>query len=673
MLPGAPYLSFIIPLVSALLVPIVATINPKTRGWFAVIVSFTSAALTLSMIPDVLAASEGHVLEITIPWVPSMNLNFGVLVDPLSVFMANVATCIGSLIMLYSVGYMAHEEDLTRYYFLKLLFIGSMVGLVMASNFLQVIFFWEIVGVCSYNLISFWYNKPSAAKAGMKAFIVTAVGDTAFLIGILLIYLQTGSLNFFEIKGVVEAGKIALPLLSIISVLIFGGAIGKSAQFPLHVWLPDAMEGPTTVSALIHAATMVNAGVFLVARTHMLFAGVHVWLTTVMYIGGITAFIAATMALVNVDVKRVLAYSTISQLGLMITALGIGTETGWLGSQFHILSHGLFKALLFLCAGSILHSTGTTDIRQMGGLRKAMPITFAASFIGVLSLSGIPPLNGFWSKDLIIAAAYEAQLMPILIIIVLTSILTVAYSVRWISLIFLGEMSEYLRGHHVHESPLIMTAPLIILAAASCVSGFLLSGFANFMHIEHEAGIELIPILFTIFAIAIGGLPAYFTYYRKTFSPKTLSSGRIGKAIYSLLSNGYFFDAMYHKIFVDGLLRLSKAVFKYVELIFDKFNYAVANMSLNFARWLYHRPEVLMTDNFNYGFARFMLAFSTVSDKFDMKVVDGAVNGIASIAVRFVATLRRIQTGVIQQYILTYIAGIIFLVLLIVLKILNVW
>jgi len=670
MLLGAPYLSFIVPLVSALLVPVVATINPKARSWFAVIVSFTSAALTLSMIPDLL---NGHSTSYRITWAPTINLSFGVLVDPLSVFMANLATCVGSLIMLYSVGYMAHEEGLTRYYFLKLLFIGAMVGLVMADNFFQMFIFWEIVGICSYALIGFWYKKPSAAKAGMKAFIVTAVGDAAFLIGILLLYLQSGGFGFFEIKEVIETGKIGLSALSMISILIFGGAVGKSAQFPLHVWLPDAMEGPTTVSALIHAATMVKAGVYLVARAHMLFADIHVWLTTVMYVGVITAFIAATMALVNTDVKRVLAYSTISQLGLMITALGIGTETGWLGSQFHILSHGLFKALLFLCAGSILHSTGTTDIRQMGGLRKTMPITFAASFIGILSLSGIPPLNGFWSKDLIIAAAYEAQLIPILIMIVLTSILTVAYSVRWISLIFLGEMSEYLREHHVHESPLIMTAPLIILAAASCVSGFLLSGFAHFMHIEHEAGIELVPILFTVFAIAVGGLPAYFAYSRKAFSPKSLSSGRIGGAIYNLLSNGYFFDAIYYKIFVNGLLEFSKVIFKYVELIIDKFDYAVASVTLRLSRWLFRRPEVIMTSGFNYGFARFMVAFSTVSDKFDMKVVDGAVNGIASVAVRFTAILRKVQTGVTQRYVLAYVVGIIFLILLISMKIVGLW
>jgi len=666
LLPYAPWLVWIIPLIGSLIVPIIGGINPKARAWFAVVVSFISAAFAVSMIPDVLASHETHGIDIAVTWVPSLKWSAGVLIDPLSVLLANVAAWVGSLIMLYSVGYMAHEEGLTRYYFLKLLFIGAMIGLVMADNFIQMIFLWEVVGICSYSLIGFWYKKPSAAKAGMKAFVTTCAGDTALIVGVLILYVQAGSVNFLEIKEIVEAGKIGLPLLSMISILVFGGAVGKSAQFPLHVWLPDAMEGPTTVSALIHAAAMVKAGVYLVARTFMLFENVHVWLMTVTYIGAATALLAATMALVSTDVKRVLAYSTISCLGMMISAIGFGTETGWLAGVFYVMNHGLFKALLFLCAGSILHATGTTDMKLMGGLRKSMPITFLASLVGIFCLMGVPPFNGFWSKDLLIAAALEAKLYPVVFMIGATCILTAAYSVRWISIIFLGEEADYLKHKHAHESPPVMAVPLIILAAACCISGFLLSPFAHYMGIEHEAAIEMAPLTISTFAILTGAIPSYFVYYRKAVSPEKFRSG-FGGTIHRLLSSGYYFDKIY-VIFANGLIKLGQAIFSYFEKTTDKINHIMADKAVKFSQELLRLIETGFIDKINYVIANKTVRLSRILLSYaELKGIDKLNYLIADAGAAAFRSIRKIQTGIISWNTIGLLIGLVALFTLMIL------
>jgi NADH-quinone oxidoreductase subunit L len=582
----APWLVWIIPLVSALLIPIIAKISSGLRNWFAVIVSFIGAAYAVSMIPQVLSL-HGQAKDLTATWIPQIGLEAGVTVDPLSVFMANVASCVGAIIVLYSIGYMAHEEGLTRYYFFMLFFIGGMNGLVMANNFLQLFIFWEIVGLCSYALIGFWYKKESASRAGIKAFLVTKAGDIMLLAGILILYLHVGSFSFIESAAAIESGKIIFAVMMAASLLIFGGAIGKSAQFPLQIWLPDAMEGPSTVSALIHAATMVKAGVYLTARTFILFSGVPEWLTTVLYIGAITALLTATMALVSVDIKRVLAYSTISQLGFMITALGIGTQLGWFASQFHVMSHALFKALLFLAAGSVMHAVGTTDMREMGGLRKYMPITFVTSLVGILALTGVPPFNGFWSKDLIVAAIFDASghtthLYIPLIMIFAASICTAAYGFRWLYLVFLGDKSRLKDTHHLHESPYVMTIPLIILAVAAVISGFLEEPFLEYLGLGHIGGIETIPLITSLTALIIGFAFSYMIYFRKVISAEKLRTGSL-KPIHTLLSEGYYFDKLYYAVFLNGFPRLCNWLFNWIEdAIIDRFNYAIAGT----AQWM---------------------------------------------------------------------------------------
>ena len=590
----APWLVWVIPLVSALLIPIVGKISSGLRNWFAVIVSFISAAYAVSMIPQVLSL-HGQAKDLTVTWIPQLGLEAGVTVDPLSVFMVNVASCVGALIVLYSIGYMSHEEGLTRYYFFILFFIGGMNGLVMANSFLQLFIFWEIVGLCSYALIGFWYKKKSASRAGIKAFLVTKVGDIMLLAGILILYLHVGSFSFLESAAAIESGKIIFAVLMATSLLIFGGAIGKSAQFPLHIWLPDAMEGPSTVSALIHAATMVKAGVYLTARTFILFGGVPEWLTTVLYIGAITALMGATMALVSVDIKRVLAYSTISQLGFMITALGIGTQFGWFASQFHVMSHALFKGLLFLAAGSVMHAVGTTDMREMGGLRKYMPITFVTSLVGILALTGVPPFNGFWSKDLIVAAIFDAQLYLPLIMIFAASLCTAAYGFRWLYLVFLGDNSRIKDTHHLHESPYLMTIPLIILAVAAVISGFFEEPFLEYLGLSHMSGIKPIPVMISLTALILGFIISYLIYFKKVISAEKLRTGPL-KPIHALLSEGYYFDKLYYAIFVNGFLRLCNWLFNWIEdAIIDRFNYAISGT----AQWMSQSFRPSHTGNLN--------------------------------------------------------------------------
>jgi len=386
----------------------------QLSGYVAVAGILASLAIALAVFGEALSGAR---LERQFDWLPLANaigqpiaLPLGILVDPLTAIMLVVVTSVSSLVIVYSQGYMHGDPGYSRYFAFISLFCMSMLGLVLANNLLALYIFWELVGLCSYLLIGFWYQKPEAAAAAKKAFIVTRLGDIGLLIGILLLFSQAGTLEFTQIEEMVAAGRFDPTFMSLVGILIFCGAVGKSAQFPLHVWLPDAMEGPTPVSALIHAATMVAAGVYLVARTFPIFEAGPLALTVVMAIGTFTALFAATMAMVSNDIKRVMAYSTISQLGYMMLALGVGARTA---AVFHLMNHAFFKALLFLAAGSVIHALGTQDLRQMGGLKDRMKITSWTMLIAALSLSGFPLLtSGFWSKDEIMAAAYTRGRIP---------------------------------------------------------------------------------------------------------------------------------------------------------------------------------------------------------------------------------------------------------------------
>jgi NADH-quinone oxidoreductase subunit L len=578
----AAWLCWAIPFAGSLFVPLIARLRRKSVGWYAVAVTLFAVLCTVSLIPSVLSA-HGEANVYSIPWMPALDINLSVLIDPLSTMMANIAACISLLIMIYSVNYMEKEKATPRFFFFMLLFVGGMLGLVMANNLLQMYFFWEIVGLCSYSLIGFWYSRPEAAKAGIKAFIVTRIGDIFMLLGILLLYVSTGTFDFLEIRELIAAGAVSVPMLTV-SILMLIGAIGKSAQVPLQVWLPNAMEGPSPVSALIHGATMVKAGIYLVARIYILFSLVQPWLTTITYIGGITAFLAATMALTSSDLKRVLAFSTISQLGMIMAALGIGTELGWFASQFHVISHALFKSLLFLSAGVVMHITHTLNMKQLGGLRKEMPITFMVSIIGAFSLAGIPPFSGFWSKDTIFEAIILGNNLPLFILIFGTSVLTAIYSIRWISMVFLGKKSEHLEHHHIHDPNPIITVPLILLAAASCITGFLKTLLEHYLEIHFEASITgvVFASLTSAIILAIALPTAYFLYYKKRNFATVTTRSFLKNPLYQLISNGYYFDAVYNKI-LTGVLDLSQFTYRFVETTLQQFPYSVANVAAKIA------------------------------------------------------------------------------------------
>jgi NADH-quinone oxidoreductase subunit L len=577
---GLPVLSF---LVISLVVRPFARKEARLGGYIAITAIGASLALSLWTLATVFGTAN-HELEMEpIQWVviSNLNINIGLMVDSLTAVMIVVVTTVSLMVQIYSLGYMEHyvginDGTYTRYYAWMSLFTASMLGVVMADSLLLIFIFWELVGLCSYLLIGFWYHRPSAANAAKKAFIVTRLGDFGFLAGILLIFAKTGTFDIAELHGLAGVGAFAGTALTWAAIGIFSGAMGKSAQFPLHVWLPDAMEGPTPVSALIHSATMVSAGVFLVARTLPIFAHSITALTTVATIGAFTSIFAATMGLVATDIKRVLAYSTISQLGYMMLGLGAAglgvahggelsveiTKAAAAIGIFHLFTHAFFKALLFLGAGSVNHATHTFDMRLMGGLRKTMPWTYITFVIASLSLAGIWPLAGFWSKDEILAVALENH--PALFVLAfITVFLTAFYMFRVIFLTFHGEYQggdpEAAHGHP-HESPWVMVVPLVILAGLAIGAGLWGTGggFAEFMGEPHAhapgfftvLGLPL-PWLSLITAI-LGIALAYVMYIKKWISAEKM--GAIFKPIYTLFLRKYWMDELYENLIVRKVL-----------------------------------------------------------------------------------------------------------------------
>ena len=504
-----PLLLLIVPLAGAALVPLLNLFFSKAVPLFSVFVGLVTAVIGF-FLPRQIGAKA-----VSIVWLPGV-LKTGFQLDTLSVVPALIATWIGFLVLIYSLGYMKREENLSRYYSLTLLFIASMIGMSLADNFLALFFFWEVMGVCSYALIGFFYKDPKAASAGVKAFLTTRIGDIGLLAAILTIYVLTGTFSISA--GLASGARIALPLLNFIAFGFILGAVGKSAQMPLHVWLPDAMEAPTTISALIHAATMVNAGVYLLARVSPLLALVPSWLTVIQWIGALTALLGSLLASFHNDLKRILAYSTISQLGYMFLAVGVG---GVFASQFHLFSHAIFKGLLFLCAGAVIHELGTKDIREMGGLWKFMPVTGTTFLIGALALMGLPVLNGFFSKDMILEEAMVAGSWGPLIVAALAALLTAYYSLRTTAVVFWGKRRTVV---HVHEAPAVMTVPLALLALGSLVSWVLVgpltaSWTKTGLEAPHITWFELLKETFSSTAFIITAcvivLGFLIFYYRK--------------------------------------------------------------------------------------------------------------------------------------------------------------
>lgn len=558
----------------------------------------------------------------------------GVLIDNLSSMMLLVVSLVAFLIQVYSLGYMEDEKDasFSRYFAYMSLFACAMLGLVLSNNFVQIYIFWELVGLCSYLLIGFWYHKKSAADAAKKAFVVTRFGDLGLLIGIIYIFMNTGTFSFEALQAMVPLMKSSF--LTISALLVFSGAVGKSAQFPLHIWLPDAMEGPTPVSALIHAATMVAAGVYLVARTYFLFAASPLALLIVATLGTITAFIAATIAVVQIDIKKVLAYSTISQLGYMMVALGV---LGYTAGVFHLMTHAFFKALLFLGAGSVIHAVHTNDLYKMGGLGKKMPLTGITFLMGCLAIAGVPPFSGFFSKDEVLGAVWKIDFIHcfpgyfnanfqsfviyisygIKFLTFLAVFLTAFYMFRMYYLAFCG---KYRGDGHPHENRFVMTVPLMALSIFALGIGWVGTPIKNYFHefinfnfekigldIEHlsESHRLLInaPMLISLILALIGICFAYIIYKKSIISQKSLKDKF--SAIYAILINKYWMDEIW-----AGIV-----------------NYIV-------------------------------FAGSKILAWVDEYIIDGIVRGIGYLTGEFGIAISREHTGKAQNYILVFIFGI---------------
>jgi NADH-quinone oxidoreductase subunit L len=551
------------------------------------------------------------------PWVVAGAFKTAVTaqVDQLTAVMLLVVTGVGFLIHVYSAGYMHDDHDYPRFFTYLNLFVFSMVMLVLAGNFLVLYVFWEAVGLCSYLLIGFWYEKKSASDAGKKAFIVTRVGDFGFGLGVILIWVTFGTLNYGEVFAKADA-SIGAGVYLAIALLLFMGACGKSAQIPLFTWLPDAMEGPTPVSALIHAATMVTAGVYMVARCHKLFEMAPMSLEVVAWIGGITAIFAATIGLVQTDIKRVLAYSTISQLGYMFVGVGVGAYAAGI---FHLVTHAFFKALLFMGAGSVIHGLGgEQDLRKMGGLAPRMMTTTVTFLIGAFGLAGVPPLAGFFSKDEILASTFHEGHYALWAILVAAAFLTAFYTFRVVFLAFFGgpRMSKEV-AHHIHESPAVMTVPLIVLAILTVVAGLAVgipsshgTAFARFLspvlpldQAEHSAGLAFSLLVLSALVAIAGVALAWMVYGRSPVRAASIGVAR--NPIHKLLIEKYYIDEIYDFLFVKPIYHLSL--------------------------WL--------------------------ARVFDPGVIDGLVNGVATVVASWARGLRRVQTGFVMNYALGILLG----------------
>ena len=621
------WLVWILPFVGASLMPAIAKAGKRVRDYAAVGFALASAISAVTLLP---LGIHGGQIHSQINWIPMLNIHAGTLADSLSILMANIVAWISLLIFIYSIGYMHGDRNLTRYWFFMLFFIGSMQLIVLSDNLLMVFFGWEGVGLASFALISFWYQDrkkdfvgtpghyaggiqmwASPTHAGLKAFLMTKAGDIMMLSGMFLIFGYAGTFGFTELlQDQSWATEMANNnLLVPAAVLIFGGAIGKSAQFPLNEWLLEAMTGPTPVSALIHAATMVKAGVFLVARIGPLFFAVSAlnssqFFEVIAWVGAITAFLLATQALVNPEIKKVLAYSTGSQIGLMMMALGVAGLSssfvdGYTAGFFHLMSHAMFKASLFMGAGAVLHAVGSRFMTDMGGLRSKMKKTFLFMMMAGLSLAAAPFItSGFWSKDAIIASVLESGYQyswVLFTIAIMVSFMTAFYTFRMLGMTFFGNKSKFIQEnestHNVHEVKAVMWVPFAILAIASIAVGLIGFAFEHQLHemfslyLENSFGIhtahdvlpqassgfgpfeDLNPIAVTasVGAFALGAILGGLVYMKKVISPEIVSKNVVSRAIWKFFYNRWYLNTALYWGAVIGPLAIFRIVWRYFE------------------------------------------------------------------------------------------------------------
>ena len=590
--------------------------NEKLSGWIGTL------AVLISLICSIMAFANLHgggtpFDETLYEWITgeSFAFNIGFRVDALTAIMLLVITGVGFLIHVYSISYMHGDPGYTRYFAYLNLFIFAMLILVLGNNYLMMFVGWEGVGLCSYLLIGFWYEKKSAIDAGKKAFIVNRIGDFGFLLGMFTLFAAFGTLDFASMFDAAEADNFqkvfGSSTLVIATLLLFVGAIGKSAQIPLYVWLPDAMEGPTPVSALIHAATMVTAGVYMIARSSVLYNIAHTG-EVVAWVGVLTAFFAATIALTQTDIKRILAYSTVSQLGYMFVGVGVGA---YASGVFHLVTHAFFKGLMFLAAGSVMHAMANElDMRKMGGLKAKMPITHWTFLVGALAIAGFPFLSGFWSKDEILHSAWGSS--PLIYVIgLVTAFLTAFYMFRLIFVTFYGESRvESDVASHLHESPPMIWVPLAILAIPSALIGLLLGwgGHDSWFHhftqgvfpeVHHEASGNVILFMVISSVVGLAGIAFAWTRYRER-----VPSAEPTNALQKLVANKYYVDEIYNALIVQPIKNAS-----------------------HYILWR-------IVDN---------------------GIIDGIVNGVA-LAIQIIGgTLRRLQSGLVQTYIVSMVVGIV--------------
>ena len=671
------WMVWILPFIGASLIPALAKAGNRVRNYAAIGFALASAISAATLLP---LAMDGGQIHSQINWIPILNIKAGVLVDSLSIFMANIVAWISLLIFIYSLGYMHGDRDLTRYWFLMLFFIGSMQLIVFSDNFLMLFFGWEGVGFASFALISFWYHDrkkdfvgtpghyaggiqmwASPSHAGLKAFLMTKAGDIMMLSGMFLIFGYAGTFGFTElIKDQSWATAMANNnLLVPAAVLIFGGAVGKSAQFPLNEWLLEAMTGPTPVSALIHAATMVKAGVFLVARIGPLFFAVSAlnssqFFEVVAWVGAITAFLLATQALVNPEIKKVLAYSTGSQIGLMMMGLGIAGLSasfvdGYTAGLFHLMSHAMFKASLFMGAGAVLHAVGSRFMTDMGGIRSKMKKTFLFMMMAGLSLAAAPFItSGFWSKDAIFAAVLESGYhysWALFAIAVMVSFMTAFYTFRMLGMTFFGDKSEFIQksesSHQVHEVRAVMWVPFAILAVASIAVGligfvfedqltemfsaYLANSFGihSTVSVGHEIqsnggsgapfeGLNPTAVTASVGAFALGALLGGLVYMKRVISPQIVSKSIISRAVWKFFYNRWYLNTALYWGAVIGPLAIYRIVWRY----------------------------------------------------FESTIIDGINPGLQGTMTYFSRVIKAGQTGIAQTYLFVFAAGIIIIVML---------